>query len=242
MKETPAMSDDQTGPYGQQEQPGAAMPAQDGSSGRGRGGRATAVAVGALVVVGAVIGGFLLFSPDSEPDSKTKYKLTTPKTVAGEYERDGKGSKGDGRAFDDKKVPGMESGADVSAKYQAGTTKKLQLGGAYGTVKDPEKAVDWVFEQTSASLKTETGAKPEGGLQKFKPSGFDGEILKCQKYEISNMGLAMCGWADSDTVGTISSMVLTPDGTSTEPVDLRKTAEMAAKVRKDALVEVKPAS
>jgi hypothetical protein len=231
------MSDNQPGPYGQPGQPGAAMPTRDGNGGRSWGGRATAVAVGALVVVGAVIGGFLLFSPDSE----TKYKLTTPKTVAGEYQRDGEGSKGDGRAFDDKKVPGMESGAHVSAEYKAGTTKKLQLGGAYGTVKDPEKAVDWVFEQSSASLKTATGAEPEGGLKKFKPSGFDGEILKCQKYKISNMGLAMCGWADSDTVGTISSMVLTPDGTRTEPVSLRKTAEVAAKVRKDALVEVKAA-
>ncbi len=226
------MSDNQAGTYGQAGTPGAAVPpTQDGGSGGSR--RTVAVVVGALLVVGAVIAGFLLFGPGSE----SKYKLTTPRTVAGEYQRDGKGQKGNGKAFDDKKVPGMQTNADVSAEYKAGPTKKLQLGGAYGTVENPEKAVDWVFEQTGKSLKTETGAKKKGALKAFKPSGFDGDVLKCQEYKISSMSLAMCSWADGSTVGTVSSMILTKDGTSTEPVELKKTAEVAAKARKDALVE-----
>jgi hypothetical protein len=186
--------------------------------------------------VAAGVGGYLLFG---DSGSGPEHKLTTPKTVAGEYKRDGKGEKGDGKAFDNKKVPGMTSNADVSAEYKSGATKKLQLGGAYGSVEDPAKAVDWVFEQTGKSLKTETGAKAEGSLRKFSPSAFDGEggVLKCQEYKISNMSLAMCSWADSSTVGTVSSMILTSDGTSTKPVNLKTTAELTAKVRKDALVE-----
>ncbi|MCH6160287.1 hypothetical protein [Streptomyces marispadix] len=205
-----------------------------GSSGSGSGkrGRNAAMAGGALVVVAALVGGYFLFGGTDAP----RHRLTTPKTLAGEYQRDGKGEKGDGDAFDNKKVPGMTSNADVSAEYKAGATKKLQLGGAYGSVTDPRKAVDWVFEQTGKSLKTETGARAEGRLRKFSPSAFDGDVLKCQEYKISNMSLAMCGWADSSTVGTVSSMILTSDGTSTKPVDLKSTAELAAKVRKDALV------
>jgi len=227
------MSDDKPGAHGQPGHPGAPGTTQDGSGGKGGSSRTTAVVIGALVVVGAVIGGFLLFGPGTG----TEYKLTTPKTLAGEYERDGKGEKGDGRAFGKKKVPGMKSNADVSAEYKAGTTKKLQLGGAYGTVENPEKAVDWVFEQTDKSLETKTGAKAEGKPKKFSPSGFDGDVLKCQEYKISSMSLAMCGWSDASTVGTVSSMNMTSDGTSTLPVDLKKSAEVAAKVRKDALVE-----
>jgi hypothetical protein len=203
-----------------------------GGTGKRAGGRNAAIAGGALVVVAALVGGYFLFGGTDAP----RHRLTTPKTLAGEYQRDGKGEKGDGDAFDNKKVPGMTSNADVSAEYKAGATKKLQLGGAYGSVADPRKAVDWVFEQTGKSLKTETGAKAEGPLRKFSPSAFDGDVLKCQEYKISNMSLAMCGWADSDTVGTVSSMILTSDGTSTKPVDLKSTAELTAKVRKDALV------
>lgn len=225
------MSDNQPGTYGHPEQPGEASPARSGRSG-GRG-RTTAVAVGALVVVGALAGGYFLFGPGSTP----AYELTTPRTVADEYERDGKGEKGDGKAFGDKSVPGMKSSADVSAEYKAGFTKKLQLGGAWGTVEDPGKAVDWVFEQTGRSLKTETGAKAKGKLEEFSPSGFDGDVLKCREYRISTMGLAMCGWADASTVGTVTSMILTRDGTSTEPVSLEETAELTAEVREDALTE-----
>jgi len=230
------MSDNQPGAHGQPGQPGAPATTQDGKGGIGGIGgsrRTIAVVIGALVVVGAAIGGFFLVGPGAG----TEYKMTTPKTLAGEYERDGKGEKGDGKAFGNKKVPGMKSSADVSAEYKAGTTKKLQLGGAYGTVENPEKAVDWVFEQTDKSLKTETGAKAEGKPKKFTPSGFDGDVLKCQEYKISSMSLAMCGWSDASTVGTVSSMNMTSDGTSTLPVDLKKSAEVAAKVRKDALVE-----
>lgn len=189
------------------------------------------------IVVAAVTGalavaGFVLFER-----SGTEYRLTAPKTVAGEYERDGEVQKGDSKAFGDKKVPGMESNADVSAEYKSGPGKKLQLGGAYGSVEDPDKAVDWVFAQTAKSLKSETGAKAEGELEAYSPSGFDGDVLKCQEYKISNMSLTMCSWADSSTVGTVSSMILTSDGTSTKPVDLKETAELTAQVRKDALVE-----
>jgi len=220
----------QPGPYGASAAPGAPLPPHGG---RGSKGRTIGIVVGALIVVAAVVGGIVLFTGGAG----TAYKLTTPKTLTGGYERDGKGKKGDGRAFDNKKVPGMTSHADVSAEYKAGTRKKLQLGGAYGTVKDPGKAVDWVFAQTGKSLRTETGAKARGGTKEFSPSGFDGDVLKCQEYKIAEMGLAMCSWADGSTVGTISSIELTSDGTATEPVDLAKTAALTAKVRKDALVE-----
>lgn len=230
----PAQPDQPDQPAARQPEPQGQPGAPDSGAKRGNG-RIMAIAAGALVLVGAAIGGVVLFNPGAD----TKYELTTPKTLAGEYERDGEGQKGDGRAFGKKKVPGMESSADVSAEYKAGTTKKLQLGGAYGSVQNPEKAVDWVFEQSGKSLKTETGAKTKGKLETFSPAGFDGDVLKCREYRISSMSLAMCGWADASTVGTVTSMNLTSDGTSTLPVNLEKSAELVAEVRKEALVEQK---
>ncbi|MGH3310300.1 MAG: hypothetical protein ACRDP3_06900 [Streptomyces sp.] len=204
--------------------------------GRGRG-RTVTVIVGVAVAVAVAIGGVLLFGLFGGDD--TTYRLTTPKSLAGEYQRDGKGTKGDGKAFGDKKVPGMTSHADVNAKYKSGTSKKLQLGGAYGKVADPAKAVDWVVAQTAKSLKTATGAKAKGKPKVYAPTGFDGDVLKCQEFEISDMSLGMCSWADASTVGTISVMELSSDGTSSKPVKLSKTAEVAAEVREDALVAEK---
>lgn len=237
------MSDSKTGPHSEESsgayRPDAAAPAapQAGAPERAAapGSRRRIIAVGAtaLVLVGAAVGGFLLFGSDSG----TKYKLTTPKTLAGDYERDGKGRKGDGKAFGDKKVPGMDSNAHVSAKYQGGATKKLQFGGAYGTVRNPGQAVDWVFEQAGKTLKSETGAKAEGDLEAFSPAGFDGDVLKCREFTIQEMSLAMCGWADASTVATVTSMHITDDAKKTHPVDLEKAAETAAKIRKETQVE-----
>jgi hypothetical protein len=196
--------------------------------------RDAAAAACALVAVGAL-------TAACGAQEKPSYRLSTPKTVAGEYQRDGEGSRGDGRAFGDKKVPGMTSDADVGATYKSGPAKKLQLGGAYGTVQSPEKAVRWVLEETGRSLKTGTGAEPKGAARSYSPSSFDGDVLRCREFRISSMSLAVCAWADSSTVGTVSSMILTEDGTKTEPVDLKATAELTAKVREDALVKAKPA-
>jgi hypothetical protein len=233
------MNSDQPGPYAQPEAP--SPPGGDSSEGSGGGGSASGgfwsrgrtigVIAGVTVIVAACAGGYFLLGPGA----RTSYRLTTPRTVAGEYTRDGKGIKGDGSAFGDKRVPGMSSEANVNAKYKSGMLKQLQLGGAYGSVDDPEKAVGWVLAKTRESLKLRTGASAKGEPRAFHPAGFDDGVLKCQEYRVATMGLAMCVWGDSSTVGTVSSFELS-GGERTKPVNLKRTAELTAKVRRDALV------
>jgi hypothetical protein len=201
------------------------------------GGRTAALVAGVLVVVVAVAAGtWFLLRGDGEP---VRYRLAAPAKVAGEYARDGAASSNDGSAFKDSRVPGMTTRAGVTAKYKSGMLKQLQLGGAWGRVARPAKAVDWVFTHTTDGLKQSTGATAQGAPRSFRPKGFDGTVLKCQKYTVESMGLGVCVWGDPSTVGTVSSFELVR-GDRTRPVDLARTAALTAKVRKEALVPIKP--
>ncbi|NSC21732.1 hypothetical protein FM076_11155 [Streptomyces albus subsp. chlorinus] len=209
-------------PYGQPgQQPGMPMPPQGG----GGKGKTIGIVVGALVVVGAVIGGLFAFGVIGG----TEYKLTTPETVAGDFKRQGSGNHEEGKkgAFgkSEDKIPGMSADEAVSANYLSGA-KKMQFIGASGSVDDPEKAVDWVFDQAEDDLKSM--GKTAGDPQEVSPSDFDGDVMKCQSYTVMSQTLTACVWADGSTIGQV---VLQGDK------DIDGTAETTAKVFNDARVE-----
>lgn len=200
-------------------------------------GRTAALVAGVLVGVVAVAAcTWLLLSGGDAP---VRYRLTAPAKLAGGYTRDGAASRTDGSASQGRTAPGMTTAAGVDAKYKAGRDRQLQLAGAYGRVAKPARAVDWLFAQTADGLKQSTGAVAQGGPQTFRPKGFDGTVLKCQKFTVEKMGLGVCVWGDPSTVGTVSSFQLV-HGDRTGPVDLRATAALTAKVRKQALAPIKP--
>lgn len=219
----------QPAPYGQQPTgPAQGMPQAPGTPPQGKGatGRTVGIVVGAVVVVAAVVGGIVLLSGDPS------YELTTPQTLAGEYQRQGEGKSETGGALTKDEAPGITAKGGVSATYKSGATKTLSFGGSYGEVDDPEAAVDWALRESGKT----TGGNTVGAAETVTPTGFDGEIMKCQKYKVVTMNMGMCAWADSSTLGLVGR-IDTEGGLSSKPVDLQETAETTAQVRTDVMAE-----
>ncbi|MFD7237854.1 hypothetical protein ACFWAT_21430 [Streptomyces syringium] len=125
-------------------------------------GKAIALAVGAVVLVGAIVGGIVLLtgsgrkaddkaggetsptapaspspSTPATPAGKS-YKLIAPETVAGEYKKDPSeaGSGFGSKELDDLKILGITNPRSVSGAYKSGedklSQKQLRFTGAWG--------------------------------------------------------------------------------------------------------------
>lgn len=249
----------QPGPYGAPGQPGMPMPPQSG----GNAGKTIAIVVGAVVVVGAVIGGFFMLGPGGSiaGDGK-KYKLTAPQTVAGEYKK--KTTPGATEEFDstdlsEYRKAGVSNPEGVQGAYKAGagtTTKQLNFQGVWGDVKDPEATLDAAFSSIAAESESDSGtgagtkAEPQGSPEQVEPEGLDDDaVMKCQIMKVSlgtgsssgrpsEFESPLCMWADDSTVAMVSaqssSAILTGKGMTTNEV-----AGLGAKLRNDARVEIK---
>ncbi|AXK34167.1 hypothetical protein DVA86_17430 [Streptomyces armeniacus] len=115
-------------PYGQPGMPGPPVPPQGGGKGKTIG-----LVVGALVVVGAIVGGFVLFSGGDDDDGGSggnggtnevaddgkKYKLDTPPTVLTDYKRMGNADTTTGDEFSaaEQKRIGISNGTGVQGAY-----------------------------------------------------------------------------------------------------------------------------
>ncbi|MFI0778225.1 hypothetical protein [Streptomyces sp. NPDC021212] len=253
-------------PYGQQPygQPGMPGPYQPGP-GQGGKKKGLAMAIGAVVVVAAVVGGVLVFTGGDSgglSDDGKRYKLTTPQTVAGEYSKeDGSGGdEADSELTQDLKQYGVTNAKGVSGSYKSGSglsEKDLQITGAWGEVKDPEKVVDSAFAKiaeesekdssSSGALKAELVGSPE----EVSPSELDNAVMKCQNMKFTPTGQAanspgipkqgftvpLCMWGDYSTVAYVihSDRALAMAG---KGLSLDEAGALAAKVRKDARVEI----
>ncbi|GAA2934815.1 hypothetical protein GCM10020221_33210 [Streptomyces thioluteus] len=242
----------QPNPYGQQPgMPGPyppPVPPQKGGAGK-----TVAIVLGALVLVGAIVGGAVVFmkggsggggSSTVASDGK-KYKLTTPETVAGEYTKA-------------SAVPASSDGLDelkqyvsnpekISASYRAGTglsAKSLLFSGVYGDINDPEALVDAWFAKSEENAKKTGKTTYEGSPQKVSPSGLDNAVMKCRtaKTTLGTTGktssVTFCVWADHSTAATVApndaTAMMSGNGMSIDDV-----AALATKVRNDVRVEVK---
>ncbi|MEU3961310.1 hypothetical protein AB0F42_16015 [Streptomyces buecherae] len=218
----------QPGPYGQMgpyQQPGPPMPPRGG----GNRNKTVGIVVGAVVACAAVVGGVLLFNGgDSEGDSAknkkkdtvvgdtggqqdsggtgetggteggqpaTKYKLTGPATILTSYNRVGQPDTETGIGTGDEEPTSFTTDGSVSSKYQGPGGKRLSVGGAYGASSDPEASVDWVLRRLRANTTLKVAP------QEFTPTGFDGDVLKCQVLEQSSILMQACSWGDASTVG-----------------------------------------
>ncbi|MGO4756666.1 hypothetical protein AB4212_50080, partial [Streptomyces sp. 2MCAF27] len=184
------------------------------------------------------------------------YKLTAPQTVAGEYTKDASsGSDGitDEDAKDFEKF-GVTNAKSASGEYKSGegvSQKQLQLNGVWGEVKNPEAVVDGAFTKISQEAEkdpsTSGGMKAElvGSPQKVTPAGLDDAVMKCQNVKFSggtstikSFTIPLCMWGDNSTIGYVVvsdvSSAISGGGMS-----LDTAADITAKVRKDARVEIK---
>ncbi|MBB5934895.1 hypothetical protein [Streptomyces zagrosensis] len=238
----------QHSPYAQPQPPGQPQFPQPGPSPYGQpagpGGRRkkTGLAIGAAIaVVVAAVGGYLLFGGG---DGGGPYELSTPDTVASNYQRVGEGKDESnltpaGKA-QLKEIPVVEDAHPVSANYQTPGKKKLQFSGVWGKVTNSERAADLALAVITKALVEDGTAETVGSPQKFTPAGFDGDVLKCQELKFTSPQGAItapaCVWGDDSTVGVTvmadPAAVVTGAG-----MTLDEAATLTAKVRTDARVE-----
>ncbi|MBB4892448.1 hypothetical protein FHS39_001459 [Streptomyces olivoverticillatus] len=191
-------------PYGQPGMPGG-YPPPPPPQGGGKG-KAIGIAVGALVVVGAIVGGVLFFKGgshgggggsssvgngggDSGNGGKVKpYTMVLPATLLdGQYTKDAvTGGKETEDLTNDAKAKqiGIANGTGVKGVYANTNKQKLRVTGVYGEVADPAKAVDAmlaVMDENQKKIQQTVKATIEttSPTAVYHPSGFDGAVMKC---------------------------------------------------------------
>ncbi|MEU3753122.1 hypothetical protein AB0H17_10230 [Streptomyces olivoreticuli] len=246
----------QPGPYGQQpQQPGMPgqypqpVPPQGGGKGK-----AIGITIGALVVVGAIVGGVLFFKSGGGSGGKVApYTMVMPDSLLdGKFNKLQSATDAANKSLADDnetKAMGITNGTAVGASYKNDQQQGLAVKGVYGEVSDPGKAVDAVFAKLDQKAST-TGAKVEvvTPVTEFHPSGFDGAVMKCEtKKATVSMGSitssaegSTCVWGDSSAVGIVSHSVaktaggITGGATTTatgNAMSAQELSEAAAKVR-----------
>ncbi|QFZ76359.1 hypothetical protein GFH48_26600 [Streptomyces fagopyri] len=196
-----------------------------------------AIAVTAALVVGGGGGG-------SSVADDGAHKLTTPATViGGTYKKSGGSQSGTMSKSDIKDAEswGIKNPKDVSASYQSGTPvdgKAVTFSGVYGSIDDPEKVVDAMFDNTEKQSRkgSASDGKLVGSPQKMTPAGFKNGVMKCQMVETTTSGkttrMPICVWGDHSTVAYVVSydMATVIAGKSGSMDDAAATA---AKLRDD---------
>ncbi|WKX70317.1 hypothetical protein [Streptomyces sp. XD-27] len=235
----------QPGPYGQPQQPGPGFPGpapygQQPPPRPGKG-RKIGIAVGAVAAVAAAVTTVVLVMGGGD----SRYKLTTPQTVAEKYERQGKGT-GDEDLTDSgkgqlQKVPVVKNAHLVSAEYATSGQEMMKFTGVWGEVTDPRRGADLALAVLIKSLEDGGKAESLGTAKEFTPENFDGDVLKCQSMKFAiDQGSAeapICVWGDEDTLGVL--VMADPAGAVLgSRMSLSNAAELTAKVRNDARVEI----
>ncbi|MEU1668466.1 hypothetical protein ABZ547_33790 [Streptomyces sparsogenes] len=219
-------------------------PAPPGGGGKGK---TTGLVIGAVVVVAAIVGGVVLFgggSDDKLTDDGKDYRLTVPSTVLGEYTRDSGDSAAQQLDSEEAQEFGMTSGMGVQVEWATpGDAKKLRMMGVYGTVPDPEKSVDAFFTNLKKKSQAVGGEDSDslvvGSPERKSPAGLENAVMKCQTIRAKEEPspdepntLALCVWADYDTV------VLVAPQEGTRDLTLDESAQIAAALRKEVRVEI----
>ncbi|MFG2191631.1 hypothetical protein [Streptomyces sp. NPDC048639] len=212
----------QPGPYGQQPQMGwGTPPPPPPASNKGKIiGIVAGVVALAVIVVGAIamLGG-----------GGGDYKLDTPATVlGGEYKENDALTQKQGVTPQTGSGSGIEDGKTANAGY-AGDDSVISFAGGYGNVTDPEEAVDAILQGASR------GASPK----EQKPSGFDGDVMKCSEISFGIVKLPACAWGDDSTAAIVlwGPKPGTTDPSSLNPPSVEEWAETTAKFRNDVRVK-----
>ncbi|MGW2957955.1 hypothetical protein ACWDGI_05620 [Streptomyces sp. NPDC001220] len=256
----------QQNPYGQQQPPYGQPPygqqpygvPQPPAPGGGR--KKTGLVIGAVAVVAAVaVGAYFVLAGGGSGGLKDDgpHKLTAPASLlSAKYKRVGDPSEEKASSSDAKDFAksGVTDATSVTAIYstvdlgsldatdptdlaKAQTAENLTLFGVYGSVKDPQAALDATFAQMKKEgTSDDDSVKLVGDAQSVSPAGLDGAVMKCQQAQGKSQLTGkqqtayLCIWADYSTIG----MVEPTTGVKTYSVD--ESAKLAAEVRAQARV------
>ncbi|MCQ8769888.1 hypothetical protein [Streptomyces telluris] len=189
----------------------------------GRGKVMAAVAIGSLILMCTLLGGFLLLTGGgSSAHGGARYRLTAPER-AGDFLRDAPVD----RTFRADHLErlrrlGVRDAGSVTAGYASGPARSgmLMYSGLWGEVRDPERAVDGMFEAMAEDarerpVKQGTREEIEGSPVRVIPRGLNdaGAVMKCQAVQFTpadggtgaGLPLSYCVWADHSTVGVVGA-------------------------------------
>jgi hypothetical protein len=228
------------------------------AGGRGNG-RVLAYAVGGLAIIGAAVGlGIALGSKPTPtpvavsssttitttvpaPDS-TRYRLTSPDTVAGDFQKDRIGTHNNAiapNASDQVEYTpiGVQLTGALTAIYHQGETTAdtnatgygMMVFGLWGKIGDPQRAVDGApSTMIKDLLLTNNAFRPVGELVPESPNNLDdGAVMACQfiegRFRNTDAEVPLCVWADHSTMCVIG--IVNPN------LSLADAADIASQVR-----------
>ncbi|WP_171161555.1 hypothetical protein [Streptomyces sp. I05A-00742] len=226
-------------PYGQYPTTPPLPPQRSGK------GKAIGITVGALAIVGALVGGFFFFQGSG---GDKRYRLTAPETVLGEYKKNGSDSSGPVDPKDEKVNAklGIKGAHPVGGEYRSGAgadAKRLSFHGVWGRIDSPETTVDRLFEllKKNDGNDGDDATQYVGSPRKVTPKGLGGgAVMKCQAMRVSvpggrNVDMPFCAWADHSTVAMVMNMDRASLLAGTATLD--RCAGTAARLRDEIRVE-----
>ncbi|MFJ4878077.1 hypothetical protein ACIP93_23100 [Streptomyces sp. NPDC088745] len=239
-------------PYGQQPYPGGPEPKK----------KKTGLIVGLAVVVLAAAGAGAYFAFFNGISDDGPHKLVAQEKVfGGTYSKMLKtdGTSKDSKSVEEYTAAGVADPQPVSMLYSdvdtsklsptdPGTLEKLKavktvnFNGAYGTIKDPEKALDNFFAKLKADSDKKAAEKKDtvkllGSPQDMSPSSLDNALMRCQAAESKNkqtgalVPSTLCVWADYSTIAGGSASA------AQQGLSMEETAEQVAKLRNEVRVK-----
>ncbi|MER6266365.1 hypothetical protein [Streptomyces sp900105755] len=234
-------------PYGQQPYGVPQPPAPGGGK------KKTGLVIGAVAVVAAVAVGayFVLAGGGGGLKDDGPHKLSAPASIlSAKYKRVGDSSEQKASSSDasDLAKSGVTDATSVTAIYstielesldtsnpadvaKAETAENVTLFGVYGSVKDPQAALDATFANMKKDGASDDSVQLVGDARTVSPDGLDGAVMKCQQAKGKNQltGKAqtayLCIWADYSTIGMVEPTA------AVKTYSLDDSAKIAADVR-----------
>ncbi|MGK5549884.1 hypothetical protein ACSNOH_34985, partial [Streptomyces sp. URMC 127] len=151
---------------------------------------------------------------DAAAGGGTRYGLTAPDRV-GAFRRDSPLDRTFRRDHLERlRALGVHDTGSITAGYSS-ARGKLMFSGVWGTVKNPERAVDGMFEAMAEDARREPvrqGAREEVVGRPERVSA-DGAVMKCQSVSFTpaegepgaSLTLPYCVWADHSTLGVVGT-------------------------------------
>lgn len=203
---------------------------------RKRTGLIVGIAVGAVVVAGAIVFGVTQLA-DKGTDlayPKAEYEAPRAAEAPGRRVQPRPGPVGDrGQGDRGHPDPSIRDGEAVVAHYTSAKGGALVLSGMYGRLASPGFMRGKIMEGAAEA----DGAKLVVPAKKFTPEGYD-ITIECQVVQSNEGGgianIPMCAWGDDNTAAMIA--VIRPESVlkDAKSIDLAAVAAETAKVREEA--------